>query len=354
MLLIVSIFNFFKSKTLNLNNWIVIFIFSCILIQLIINGSTFGVSTFILVLFCFLVLKDEIDEEKLFKWFKIFGTFSMLGIAYHSLQLYVLGTAMSSLNIFPLTNDVSLNWTSEMRPHSFFPEPQAFASYMMPFLYLSLKRRKFIWALVITVSVLLSTSSQGIVMMMILWIGFVFFELKSKNYKIFVAAIILFFLLVFSFAPVFEFSRNKIIETEISGNPRLARGFDVFNKMEWHDKVFGIGYGNVGEYVYERNNQFDWSIGNESVRLLNYTSGFSGLLVQFGLIGIAIFLIMIYHLWRKGKPFHRVMLFMIFSSFFFQNIVLNSWFVFFFMFYSFICTSDPKITRIVLKNNKVI
>lgn len=344
MFLILSIYTFIKYKSITINKWVIIFIVTCILIQLIIHRNSTGINTFFIALISILVLSGKIDENKLFKYFKIFGSIAIIGMLYHSILTYVFGMHTSPIRILPqIGGNSTVDWFEpSLRPTSFFTEPQGYASYMMPFLFISLKKSELKWAIPITVSVLLSTSSQGIIMMLILWGGYVMIKIKDIKSRVSILSVMSLLIMVFLFTPIFEFSRKKLIETEIDGNPRLSRGFDIFKELKQSEKIFGIGYGNVGDYVIKINYRFEWGIGNESITSLNYTSGMSGVMIQFGLVGLIVLLAMFYNLWIKSSSFNRVFLLMIFASFFSQNLLLNAWFLYFFMFYLGISNFDKK------------
>ncbi len=335
ILLIYSVFYIVKDNSLRFHYWSIIFIVSCITSQLIIHRSFFGIYTFVIILFAFLSLNDKLDENELYKYFKIFGSVVILGMIYHSIQVYIFGIETAPIRILPLIyNPYEINWSGySIRPTSFFSEPQAYASYLMPFLFLALKKKELFWASVITISVLLSTSSQGVIMMLILWSGYILFTVKNITSRIGIFTLVTFFGSLYIFSPIFKFSRDKIITTELEGNSRLSRGFEIFGQLDWSQKILGIGYGNVGEFVLKINNRFFWGIGNENIAALNYTSGFSGTLIQFGIIITILLLLLFYSLWRNRDKMDRLFLFMIFTSFFSQNLLLNSWFVYFFIFF---------------------
>jgi len=351
LIFILSIIDLIKYKTISINKEVVTLIVVFILIQLIFHKSSIGIPSFLIVLLSIIVLSDKIDEAQLYKYFKIFGTIAMLGMLYHSLRFYVFGLESNPIQIFPRFGDnPDLNWYEGSRPTSFFSEPQAYASYMMPFLFLSLRKREVIWAITITMSVFLSTSSLGILMMLILWFGYVFFEVKKIKTRISIFSVLSVFTLLLIYSSTFEFSRNKILETAFIGNPRISRGFEVYSVLNPKQMLIGVGYGDLGNFVYTIKENFIWGIGNESRASLGYFTGISGIMIQFGLLGLIILITMFYKLWKKSKGFNRNFLFMIFACFFFQNLILNPYFIYFFIFFLGINkSSDFPIKKIRFK-----
>ena len=93
------------------------------------------------------------------------STPAMAGIFYQSFQVYILGQSVSTINIFPFLQSNSENYLLGYdRPHSFFLEPAAYCTWILPFLCMCMKRKEHIWMVFISISILLSTSSTGILM----------------------------------------------------------------------------------------------------------------------------------------------------------------------------------------------
>lgn len=80
-------------------------------------------------LFVLSCICTKVDEENLFRAWKIIGTIAMLGIFFQSFQVYILGQSVSTINIFPFLQSSSENYLlSYDRPHSFFLEPAAYCT----------------------------------------------------------------------------------------------------------------------------------------------------------------------------------------------------------------------------------
>lgn len=341
---------FISYKRILINKWIFYFIVSCMFSQIFIHKSFFGILTFIVILIAMSLLNDKINEDQLLKYWKVFGTIAIIGLVYQSILTYIFKLPVSPIKIIPLESaEANLNWAMDLlRPSSFFAEPQAFATFMMPFLFLTLKKNQYGWSIFITFAVLLSTSSQGIIMMVILWLGFLIFTDISNRYKFIIFFTFITFIALYLYLPFFEISRAKLFQTEILGNPRLSRGFEIFFHLSNKEKLLGIGYGNVGDYVYNIRDSFIWGIGNSREKL-NYTSGFSGLMVQFGLMNTFLFLFIFVKIWRDSLKINRTFLILILAASFSQNILLNAWFIYLFLFYLGISYRPEKINYLTLK-----
>ena len=73
---------------------------------------------YLLILSC---IYKKVDEENLFRVWKIIGIIVMAGIFYQSFQVYILGQSVSTINIFPFLQSNSENYLLGYdRPHSFF------------------------------------------------------------------------------------------------------------------------------------------------------------------------------------------------------------------------------------------
>ena len=123
---------------------------------------------YLLILSC---IYKKVDEENLFRVWKIIGIIVMAGIFYQSFQVYILGQSVSTINIFPFLQSNSENYLLGYdRPHSFFLEPAAYCTWILPLLCMCMKRKKHIWMVFISISILLSTSSTGILMTGVIWL----------------------------------------------------------------------------------------------------------------------------------------------------------------------------------------
>jgi hypothetical protein len=330
VLFFISVYYFIKTQKIFLHNWILILIIFCLFSQLFIHQSITGVFTVLIILTILLCLGDKIDEDKLYVYYKFWGTIAILGILYHSVMVFIFKQSVSPIRL-GLSTDLERNWADSIqRPMSFFSEPQAFASYVVPFLFLSLRKNELKWAAFITLSILLSTSTQGIVMMLILWGGY-FVSKKSFRLRNIITFSLLFF--YFFLTPASESFKERTILKEGSTQVRIMRGFDIFETLSFKEKILGVGFGSVGEYVYGHERQLDWSIGNHDLNTLGFISGFSGFMVQFGILGTLLLIIMFYKFWRKYDSSTRSFLIMIFAAFFSQNMVFNVYFLYFFLFY---------------------
>ena len=338
LLLIFSVTDLVRYQTVVIHKWMIIYIFACLFLQVFFHNLTNGVLTILTAFFTLLVLCGKINEKALCKSYKLWGAIMMVGLMYHVVLVYIFKQNVYPLRVLPVGIN-SADWMRLMdRPVSFFSEPQAYASYMMPFLFLLLRNKDYRWAIAVTLTIFLSNSTQGFFMMMVLW-SFHFLY-NGKKMKYWGVLIVVFFLSLYFFSPFFEYARGKMTD-ETASSIRLTRGFEIFDQMTAGEKLIGIGFQNVAEYVYSVKNKFEWGVGNEG-DMLGFISGFSGNMVQFGLVGTFFLLLMYYKFWKNYDPHSRAFLLTIFVSSFSQNLVFNAYFIYFFLIYLGINTNHGK------------
>ena len=325
--------SYIKNKKILFNKWLFFFAFYCFSIQFFYNhllvGDTITGLSIVLMYLGIVVLANFISEEYIYRVLKVFGVISILGIFYHFIMIYFFNTPVSSITLGG-GNLIGYEDRVHMRPVSFFSEPQAFSSFIMPFLFLAIKRKDLFWAIIITFSIVLSTSIQGMCISSILWFVFL---LKHKIYQQIISfSILITVYFFFSLTQSFSFTENKISSFDITSDVRITRGFLIYNTMSAKKKAFGVGFGmdNVKNYAQSKDDILEWSYGNDRA---GYTSGVSGLLVQFGYVGCALYFLLLFKLYTNSQKENKIFIILILASSFSQNLLFNSWFFYFFVFY---------------------
>lgn len=197
------------------------------------------------------------------------------------------------------------------RPTSVFPEPAAFAQYMAPLLILTLftsvgEKRRLILAGFISIVMILSTSTNGIVFSISTWmIYFIYYNYKSIKRKniltllfplITFSIVFFFFVLLTNDNSISNYTARQFndifdMNTSASGYIRVLRGFDIYSQLNILEEIFGIGLGTYRSY---------YAMG--SIYVLDgeveYMSSLSYLFVSTGIIG---FLLFIYALFYNSK-----------------------------------------------------
>ena len=250
----------------------------------------------VLYILIFFVCSGDFDENALFRWWKIAGTLFGIGMMYHVFQLLILNQPVHPISLIPgydIAHDVDALYS---RPTSFFSEPAAYVTSMLPLLFLSLKRQNFIWAAVSTFLIVVSTSTVGVVLTAIMWFLFIVFEKKSAKTVLLYGAFVAVFVALFLTLPIFSDTLKKldaVTSGESTWGSRIAGPFDMIKAMKWYELPFGTSVLDTTKFVYSRMDRF-----NSHSSVFNYIhqgrdvffNTFAMLIYRYGFIGLCLFL----------------------------------------------------------------
>ena len=292
------------------------------------SSRLFNLFAIIMMFLVICVCTQKINLDAFFNVYLIVGFICSIAIIFQSLQLYVLGMKVYPIVLLPI--DTSSWFNGGTRPCGFFPEPQAYATYILPLLYYQLKKHNLKWVVFFSISILFSTSSLGIIAVVLL---FGYYLMSSNTNKVFkIGAIILglAIFLVIRQTTVYDYAISKILDIDITNNTRLSHGFDVFNKLSFEQKVLGIGKNNLTYFLSEER-----IVLTDRVRILMrnsaYITSISDILVGFGVIGLLIYILFIVKqiITYDDKMFIFLLLVLSFA----QTIFLNSAWIFWMVIY---------------------
>jgi hypothetical protein len=360
IIIFASVTDFIKNKKIKIHKWMAYFIGYCTVVQLLFHtANNFTQVAFnnllmpILMLFVISVFWGEINENKLYSAYSVIGIIVICGILIQSVNFYFFDNPSLPITILPVSSANAHYWGNFYggRPSSFFAEPQAFASYLAPLLFLALKRERILFALFISFSVLLSTSSQGVVIVAFMWIGYVFLHAKGLLRKFMTTLLVAGIVFLFVTSSLFEFSVKKIASIDIRNNIRLTRGFEIFQTFDIKNQLFGVGIGNSTDYVITHWNKFDWSYGYLQANkeyLLGYSTGISGTIISYGFFAGMLLFMMFYNMARFFDRNYILFLIFIIITFFTQNMLFNAWFIFYFLFYLGISKNTTNVNNSII------
>lgn len=237
---------------------------------------------------------------------KCANLFGYICCAYAVFQMLmsVMGNTVP-LGHLPLLG-ISGTWVSDVwgfRFNSLFSEPSYFAIYLLPIFLYNFSTRRWINAAVFGISVLLSSSSLGIILLLIVAVlQFISFGWKKKYEKRTVALFLLVFcglMLILLLVPPFnKFSKRsfekigEIFESFLNGTAkddiRLFGYSHMFKDLPLKEKFFGVGNAQLQNYFAER-----------GVSVYNYSNSFVLSLLNYGVIGLAAFMAFL------GNTFYR-------------------------------------------------
>lgn len=229
---------------------------------------------FMITIICasnYLKLKDIMTP------YMVISVIYIMGLFYQVYQLFVLRIPITKpILLFPnLIAETNVVSEEILRPMSFFVEPQAFATWTVIFLIIMIEKKKYWLSALATISILLSGSTEGLVLTAVIWLLYIMF-FKSKFWvKLIVIIGIIVMVNQYLTMEIFSVGLNKVTETEYEENIRLVQGFRMLGQLDLTGWLFGIGTAMNHYYA-----NFAGSMAGDSV----YMTSAAGTFVTNGLI----------------------------------------------------------------------
>lgn len=227
---------------------------------------------------------NYVKLEELMKPYMFACGVFIAGLFYHVFQLYILRVPLSGpILLFPSLvgeENVAIGFDS-MRPMSFFAEPQGYATFISVFLIIMLEVKKYVWAAIATLSILLSTSTEGLALVGIIWALYTLFSNASLFVKIATVIAIVVGSSYYMTLEYFEVGYNKLMDTEFEENLRLVNAYRMLQTFELDQWWLGVGTSNTIFY-----NAYINSMGGHEA--FKYVSSALGVFVHYGVfVGVA-------------------------------------------------------------------
>lgn len=265
-----------------------------------------------------------LNFEKLFNSLLLVAVICGIGMVYHYLLIRN-GELVTSLKI-PLL-PVEANHTRLMeelnRPLSFFVEPASYATFMMVPLFLCLLRNKYIFTVLILITLFLSTSTTAVIESIIVIVIYLM-TVVSRQYRF--RAIVLSVMLIavgyfIQNSVLFEATFQKIDETEIDENARLMNGPIVISSLKIENYFFGVNNANISDYMTDNKLTSFVFYGKDDYHYL-FVATFWSILIRFGVPGLLQYLFLFYSFYRREKSLLPYILCLA-AGWFFQGIALS-------------------------------
>ena len=365
LIMIVGAIYLVITRKKNSSMLMLIFLYAWILIQSIVlillnldyvdNGelikNTIYFLTFIMIVITFPPNIDFVLMKKIL----FFISYICLGALFvQAFTLYILELPITSWTLFKSLTDRVFDAYTGSRPSSFFYEPQHYASFMIPIIILKLMDKKILYPIIISFSVVLSTSTQGILIVFVIWILYL---LYSRNYKIIFAGTLVVALSIYLFISldVFSYALDKLRATDFMNNIRVPKPWFIYYEMPLSDKIIGIGINNVNNYIYSTGVAQRWYL-SAAHQSPNFLSSLGGNFVHFGFFGGFLFILFLFNIQKKLINEQKILIIIIFLSALSQTIIFNSWFVYYVVISVAIIENNKTVTQGVFyeKNKKNI
>ena len=296
----------FNIKNIKINyNLLILFIFILFVTLIgIVNSDTGSLNLnttirYLFYLFSIIFASSIVDYKFAIRVYKVTAIASAIFLIFQIIFLNVFGIFISGvIPGLPLT-DSSLNSYVDVinaaqvkRCMAFFAEPSHFAIYVLGFITvymfnnLTINKNSIVTLIILSLSVVLSTSITGMLVLAVLWIKFIIGQLH--NYKVnymkiigIVCVLILFLCFIFQTDGVKYLFNKDVFERQSSGR---FGGFEYLNvyldKVEIGTQLLGIGM-------------------HDNLSTEIYLSGYPRAIYYFGFVGIFVYFIVFAKLWRK-------------------------------------------------------
>lgn len=257
------------------------------------------------MVFFLIVVRKDFNQNKFYRGLVIAGTVYTLGLLYHLVMIYIFKQPVMGISLIPGYHFSNTNYLN--RPRSFFSEPAALAQAMLPLLFYSLHRKDYIWSIIATFTIFMSTSTTGVLLAGVLWLIEFVFITERKAYKI---VVVLAFLLMSALLISTELATASLssVRDALTGggstNMRVFLGFEIIKTMQPKEYIIGVFFNKAYDYVSANLSLFApetiarrvYSLGES----MYYMNTISGLVFRYGIIGLILYFRVL-----KGKIFNK-------------------------------------------------
>lgn len=255
--------------------------------------------------------KEFFDFKYAYKIYKIlaiiFGGYCMLQfIGFYAFKIFL------PINVLglPTVESIANNYVAEKagillsgrvmyRPFSVFIEPAYFSAFQAPILYIILngdmknEKRKYLTAIFITASILMSISTTGMILLIICWIKPIFKAIKN-NYNTIVTVTIIFFIIIiicFFNTKVIEKMLSRVINDDGTAGDSITGRFGSMHIL--YDGTFNFKQIMFGQGMWTDT---------------EYLPSYGKAIVSFGVIGLIYIMFMLLYTYLKANKIGKSMI----------------------------------------------
>lgn len=274
-----------------------------VLVLIGVNQSYFvnsTISSLIFLISLFFII-PAVDFKKLVGSINWISLICLIGMFYH-VFLMMRGADISPIKIpflpTPEADDTRL-FEQGARPLSFFMEPQSYASYMLFALFFALLNGNYVWFGIIAFSLVLSTSTTGLAMLVVMVIIFVIMGNTKLSTKILIIFGALALGVFFFTSPLASMGLEKATNTDLETTSRVINGPVLASSLDLSSAIFGVPYANATDYYVQ--GHFDKSMIISDIEGRVFISAFWNVLVFYGVVGLSLFLWIYIYIYKKNK-----------------------------------------------------
>lgn len=207
------------------------------------------------------------------------------------------------------------------RPSSVFIEPAHYALFALPGIILELfeeklSRGNLIVAAFFSVCAILTTSSMAFVGCAVCW--FLFIIKRKDLWKTKFGWMISMVVIAIPVVSYYLLHNSAVLTTigiKLAGlshlsesssiSLRLVRGLQFYRNMGVFQQIWGVGYGNLTAYYIKSGMNI---LGYGRIGQVSYMNGFSTILCSFGIVGLLMFFMFLYRMYKKSVLIGRMMI----------------------------------------------
>ena len=251
----------------------------------------------IVFMLCVVFAVPFLDLKKLTASLNLVSLICILGLLYQMIILWGNGY-VRPLSIPGLQMSQERFETLSERPSSFFMEPAAYAFYMYAPIVLSLLNKRYWWTGVLIVSMLMTSSTTGLLATFIILASYMITQglFKGRNILILLFATALLF--AFENLSLFDTGLDKLENTDWETNVRIQQGPRIVASMYAGEFPFGAPYD--GAYNYVKDGRLpggEVEFYGEAV----FMSTFWQMILTLGVVGLILYLLIFFSIAKKNK-----------------------------------------------------
>ena len=249
---------------------------------------------FVIGIVAIYLLAPVLNYNKLKNSLYIVAIISFCGLIYHIKQLLSgQGVSPILLPFLPEPNYDDYRFIDGIRPVSFFIEPQALVSFMLVPFFLSLISQDYFITTIIFVSLMMSTSTTGLLASVLMILFFMLTQRVSVKTKIMFSLLMTILIIFMINSEIFQFGLEKLQNTD-SSNIRLSNGPSLVAITPISELILGIPGENILSYYGSGVSAKGVEVEQNGDYYFIYVPAFWNVLITLGICGLFLFLRVFY------------------------------------------------------------